>query len=519
MKLLGKPEHAGAQRRMSAPLRLFAVLLTIMVNFGFIFLLTRFLQERVTYVYAFLSVISAFVALRIFNRHESPSYKYLWILLIAVMPVAGLILYLLLANAGVRRLQGMKRIPEPVTRESAQMKSEDNLRRLRKDDPALSRLAAYLTEKGFFLYRGTETLYLSGGEAFFEDLFARMEKAERFIFLEYYIIAEGELWDRAFRILRERAAQGVEVKIIFDDLGNISRFSAGTLAAMEHAGIEYIVFNPVHRYVSRLYLNYRDHRKIAVIDGDYGYTGGINFADEYANLFVRYGHWRDSALRLHGAGVWGLTLRFIHLWERLGGTMRQEADYYEPIDEPTGDGYVQCVFDSPLNNPENPMEDVYTQLIYSAKRFLYVTTPYLALEEHMVRAFSIAAESGVDVRLMLPGIPDKKSVYRVSESYFSELMRHGVKIYLYTPGFLHNKSVLVDRQLALVGSPNVDFRSFQFNFEDAVLCYGTSAVEELLSDMDAIMAESQHVSLESWEKRSKLKKFISSVLRLFAFWM
>ena len=514
-----KVNHARAQRRMSASLRLFAVLLALTLNFGFIFLLTRFLQERVSYVYALLSVISAFVALRIFNRHESPGYKYLWILLIAAMPVAGLILYLLLANAGLRHLQGLKDNPEPPTRESLQMKSEDYLRRLRRDDPSSARLASYLMGKGFLLYRHTETLYFPSGEAFFEDIFSRMAKAERFIFLEYYIIAEGELWDRAFRILREKAAQGVEVKIIFDDFGNISRFSAGTLAAMEHAGIEYLVFNPVHRYVSRMSFNYRDHRKIAVIDGDYAYTGGINFADEYANLYERFGHWRDSALRLHGPGVWGLSFRFIHLWEQLGGTLQQETGYYEPIDETEGEGYVQCVFDSPLNNPDNPMEDVYTQLIYTAKRFLYITTPYLALEEDMLRALSVAAEGGVDVRLMLPGIPDKKSVFRVAESYFDELLRHGVKVYLYTPGFLHNKSVMVDRELALIGSPNMDFRSFQFNFEDAVLCYGTAAVEELLSDMDEIMAESRLVSMDAWEKRSRLKKFAGSLLRLFAFWM
>ena len=511
--------RARVQRSFSAPLRLLAVLLALALNFGFIFLLTRFLKERVTYVYALLSLISAFVALRIFNRHESPSYKYLWILLIAAMPVAGLILYLLLANAGLRHLEGLKDIPEPPTRESLTMKSEDSLHRLRKERASLFRLASYLSGKGFLLYRHTETLYFSSGEALFEDLFARMAKAERFIFLEYYIIAEGELWDRAFRILREKAAQGVEVKVIFDDFGNIARFSASTLAAMEHAGIEYLVFNPVHRYVSRMSFNYRDHRKIAVIDGDYAYTGGVNFADEYANLYVRFGHWRDSALRLHGAGVWGISFRFIHLWEQLGGAMQQENSYYEPIDEPEGEGYVQCVFDSPLNNPDNPMQDIYTQLIYTAERFLYITTPYLALEEDMLRALCIAAEGGVDVRLMLPGIPDKKSVYRVAESYFGELLRHGVKIYLYTPGFLHNKSVMVDRNVALIGSPNMDFRSFQFNFEDAVLCYGTSAVEELLADMDNIMAQSRSVALEAWEKRSKRKKLLGSILRLFALWM
>ena len=509
----------GAERSISATLRLLLVLLTLLLNVAVIFLLARFLEDRATYVYAALTVVSFIAAVGICNRRGSPSYKMLWIFLITAFPVAGLILYALLGNTVMHRAQGLKDVPEPPAREETRARSEKNLCRLRTEDAALGRLAGYLSHMGFFLYRRTETLYLPSGEAYFDDLLARMRQAERFIFLEYFILAEGELWERAFAVLRERAAAGVEVKIIFDDFGNINRFGADALQKMREAGIRYRVFNPVHRFVNRMYFNYRDHRKIAVIDGEYAYTGGVNFADEYANITKRFGHWRDSAVRLHGEGVWGLTFRFIHLWERLGGTLREETAYYEPTEETDAPGFVQCVTDSPLNNPVNPISDVYMQLIASATESLFITTPYLSLEDHMVEALCAAAGGGVDVRLLLPGIPDKRAVFLVTQSYLGDLLRHGVRVYHYSPGFLHNKSVMADRKVALIGSPNFDFRSFQFNFEDAVLCYRTPAVEALSADMDDIMKESRELTLAEWQKRGTFRRLWESILRLFAVWM
>ncbi|MGM9661495.1 MAG: cardiolipin synthase [Oscillospiraceae bacterium] len=510
----------NAERNVSAALRIVMVLLTLAAHIAVILLLSSFLEQYASYVYVAIEAAAFVCALRIFNRNESANYKLLWILLIASAPVAAMILYALLGNTDRRQRQGlMDNLPPPV-RESQRMRSENNLRRLRKEQPKWSRMAAYLQKKDFLLYSSTESRYFSSGEAYFEDLIARMEQAERFIFLEYFIVAEGQLWDRVFSVLRQRAAQGVEVKLLFDDFGNITRFSGKTLAEVRQAGIEVEVFNPVHRYVNRLYFNYRDHRKIAVVDGEWAYTGGINIADEYANLIVRFGHWKDSAVRLHGDGVWGLTRRFIQMWERLGGELEQELDYYRPLEEAEdGQGFCQFVTDGPENNPDNPAESVYLQLMGSARRFLYITTPYLAVEDYLINALCCAAEGGVDVRLMLPGIPDKKYVFYVSGSYFEELLRHGVRIYEYTPGFLHAKSVMADREVALVGSVNMDYRSFQLHYEDAALLYGTPVVEELLQDMDDIMEKSREITLESWRKRGWFHRMLEQVLRLFAIWM
>lgn len=246
------------------------------------------------------------------------------------------------------------------------------------------------------------------------------------------------------------------------------------LQQMQNAGIEVEVFNPVHRYVNRIYFNYRDHRKIAVIDGYYAYTGGINIADEYANLIVRFGHWKDSAVRIEGEGAWGFAVQFIQMWKMMGRTLPNEDDYYRPRhDGPATQGFCQPFTDGPLNNPDNPIEETYLQLIASAKRMLYITTPYYAVEESMQKSLCIAADAGVDVRLLVPAIPDKKFAYVVAKTYWGELLAHGVKIYRYTPGFLHAKSVMVDREVALVGQHQYGLPYFPSCTTSAAYCFTT----------------------------------------------
>lgn len=338
--------------------------------------------------------------------------------------------------------------------------------------------------------------------------------------MEYYILAEGTVWDEIFAVLKERAAAGVEIHLIIDDFGTLTRLSDGTLQAIKDAGIEVEIFNPVHRYINRLYFNYRDHRKITVIDGYVAYAGGINIGDEYANRIERFGYWKDSTVRLTGDGAWGFAVQFMQMWKMLGRHFPNEDDYYRSRREgPAVEGFCQPFEDGPLNNPDNPVEAVYLQLIASAKRMLYITTPYYAVEESIQEALCIAADAGVDVRLMIPAIPDKKLVYLVAETYWGELLRHGVKIYKYTPGFVHAKSVMADREAALIGSTNMDYRSFQLHYEDAVMLYHMPVIEELLEDMDHIVEDSQLYTLEDWENRPWLRRMTASILKLGAIWL
>ena len=507
------------ERRIAAALRIALVVVLLLLQIGVVVLLAYLLQQRAAIVYALLQIAGLIVAILIYNRRGDAMYKFSWIILILTAPVIGLILYLLWGgNTQRRRLVRTtpRRAEEP---ESVRTRSERNADKLSRVMPQWARLANSLRCRDFLLFQDTQAAYIPDGRRFLEEIIERCAHAEHFIFLEYFILAEGKLWDRLSDILREKAGAGVEVKVIFDDFGNIKRFRGETLEQLRAAGVEVKIFNPVHKYVNRLYFNYRDHRKIACVDGDIAYTGGVNVADEYANLVKRFGYWKDSGVRLEGDGAWGLTAAFIEMWRFLGGETHHERDYYRPHTAVRADGWCQIFTDGPQNNPDNPAEDVYLQLIANARRFLYITTPYFVPDDNIMRALCVAGDGGVDVRLMLPGIPDKRYAWLVADSFLGELLEHGVKVYRYTPGFLHQKTVMVDREAAFVGSVNMDYRSFQLHYECGAVLYGSAAVEELLEDMDDIIEKSRQIAPEEWRKRKWYRRAIEPFLRIFAIWM
>ncbi len=507
------------ERRISAALRIMFVVLLLAAQVAVVILISHVLKQYVAIGYGVLQIISVFLAIHIYNEPGELSYKLIWFILFLLAPAVGLILWFLWGGAAQKR-----HLPEQERRiadepESVRARSEIALDKLTRQLPAWSRTANFLSRRGFRLYQNTKVTYFAEGAPLLRDIIDRAGKAERFIFLEYFILAEGKLWDELERILCAKARAGVEVKIIFDDFGNIKRFSGETIDSLREAGVEVFIFNPVHEYVNRLSFNYRDHRKIACIDGDAAYTGGANIADEYANIIERYGYWKDGGVRLEGEGVWGLTRSFIQMCVNIGGVMHNEHDYYRPHTPVKSDGFCQPFVDGPQNNPDNPAEDTFLQMISTARRFLYITTPYFIPDESLMRALCIAGDGGVDVRLMLPGKPDHWYADCVAESYFGELIVHGVKVYRYTPGMLHAKSVMVDREAAFVGSVNMDYRSFELDYECGVMVYGAPMIESLLEDMDSIVDQSRLVTAEEWQHRSLLRRVLEPVLRLFAIWM
>ncbi len=516
-------KHNGLQqrgeRRIAAALRIALVAALLALQVALIVLLAYFLQQRAAIVYAALQFAGAVAAVQIYGSSGDARYKFTWIILILVLPVVGLTLYMLWSGSmQQRRLNRLahRRAEEP---ESVRVRSDMEAERLARAAPNWARVMNSLRRRDFLLYRNTSVRYFPEGKLLLEDLLARCAQAERFIFLEYFILAEGKIWDRLSAILREKAQSGVEVKVVFDDFGNIKRFRGETIEQLRAAGVEVYIFNPVHRYVNRLYFNYRDHRKLACVDGDTAYTGGVNIADEYANLIARFGYWKDSGVRLDGEGVWGMTTGFLDMLAFLGGSPHNERDYYRPHADVRAEGWCQPFNDGPQNNPDNPAEDVYLQLITNAKRFLYITTPYFIPDDNVLRALCVAGDGGVDVRLMLPAVPDHRYTDLVADSYLGELMAHGIKVYRYTPGFLHAKSIMVDREIAVIGSVNMDYRSFELHYECGVVLYNCPAIEELLEDMDAIAADSHLVTREEWRGRRWYRRLLEPFLRLFAIWM
>ena len=345
-----------------------------------------------------------------------------------------------------------------------------------------------------------------------------LRSAEKFIFMEYHAIEDASAWQELEDILAERAAHGVEVRVFYDDVGSIGFINSKFVKKLAGRGIQCRRFNPVIPILN-VFMNNRDHRKITVVDGRVGFTGGYNLAEEYFNRTHPYGQWKDSGIRLEGEGVWGLTAAFLNMWSFLGGELHEERDYYRPHTSPASDGFCQPFLDGPQNNPDNPAEDTFLQLIGSARRFLYITTPYFIPDENIMRALCIAGDGGVDVRLMLPGTPDHWYADAVADSYIGELLEHHVKVYRYTPGFLHAKSIMVDREAAFVGSVNFDYRSFELHYECGVMLYGASAIESLLEDMDGILDKSHAVTPEEWAHRGLLRRMFEPILRVFSIWM
>ncbi len=345
-----------------------------------------------------------------------------------------------------------------------------------------------------------------------------LRKAERYIFLEYFIITPGKFWNAILEILEEKVAQGVDVRLIYDDVGCLYTLPKNFDKEMEAKGIKCRVFN---RFVPVLSvrLNNRDHRKFCIVDGHTAFTGGINLADEYINQKVRFGHWKDSAILLKGEAAWSMTVMFLTMWEYTSGTT-EDFDSYRPRSLPIeaqqgASHWVQPYTDSPLDG-EPVGATVYLNLISKAKRYVYIMTPYLIVSDSVNTALCSAAKSGVDIRIMTPHIPDKKTVFELTRAHYPALLEAGVRIFEYTPGFLHSKSFAVDDLYATVGSVNLDYRSMFLHFEDGVWLCGDPTVLEVKKDFLDTLEECQEITLEEAQDHSFFRLLLRSVLRVFA---
>ena len=350
----------------------------------------------------------------------------------------------------------------------------------------------------------------------FADMLAVLEKAEHYIFLEYFIVSEGKMWDRILEVLKQKAAQGVDVRVIYDDMGCLARLPAGYHSWLEKEGIKCMAFNPVVPLIS-LVMNHRDHRKIMVVDGHTAFTGGINLADEYINVKARFGYWKDTGIRLKGEAVWSFTVMFLEMWNAYRNEDDDIQKYRPSVWHPdpfTGEGIVCPYTDTPLDG-EPLAENIYLDILNQAQKYVYIFTPYLILDDVMRNTLCHAAARGVDVRIVTPGIPDKKVVFRLTRSNYAMLLKAGVRIYEYTPGFIHAKSYICDDEFGVVGSVNMDYRSLYLHFECAALLYQTEALTELKRDVLDTIGQSREIMLEDC-KKGFFGELFDSVLRVFA---
>lgn len=458
-----------------------------------------------------LRILSLVAILFVIKSDMNPSYKIGWILLIAVLPILGGLMYVIFGNK--RPTKNMREMLRAQLEKSAEyLGTQESI--TGELDGGAAGLFKYLEgSAGYPTAKNTTVRYYRVGEEMYADLLLELEKAEKFIFLEYFIIRPGEMWDGVLEILKRKAAAGVDVRIIYDDMGCIDILPANYNATLEGWGIRTMAFNRFVPAVS-LVMNNRDHRKITVIDGKVGFTGGINISDEYINVKERFGHWKDTGLMLKGPGVFNLTLMFLEMWNAFNKDGDGYAEFIPDSFEECGsadDGYVLSFSDSPLDN-ESVGESVYTDMLYQAKNYIYITTPYLAIDSELQTALCMAAKRGVDVRMITPGIPDKKLVYRLTRSYYPTLLRAGVKIYEYTPGFIHAKSFVCDDKLCVVGTINMDYRSLYLHFECGTLMYNNPEIKRVKKDDLDTMEKCRKVELSDM-KTNFLGELFDSFLR------
>ena len=441
------------------------------------------------WVNAGLQLLSLFIVLYLVRKDEDSAYKIIWIVLIGLFPLLGGAMYLVFGNK-----MPSKKLRLQMQKVDAAHKTELTQQPLEHAEERFAGLRQYVSKYGHFpAWEHTAARYFDCGEAMYPQLLADLEQAEKFIFLEFFIVKSGRMWAGVEEILKRKAAQGVDVRLIYDDFGSLLGLPKDFVVRMERHRIRCIPFNPVVPFVS-VVMNHRDHRKIVVVDGKVGYTGGVNLADEYINAEERFGRWKDAAIRLEGAAVWNFTVMFLNCWNAFRPS---ETDYtpFAPAGPlPASDGVVQPYADSPLDD-EPVAETVYFNILAQAQRYVYIDTPYFSVGEEMLGALKAAAKRGVDVRLLLPGIPDKKLVFRLTRSYYLPLLRAGVRIYEYTPGFLHAKCYVSDDRVAVVGSINMDYRSLFLHFECGALLMDNSQVLALRDDVRATLPLCREVHL------------------------
>lgn len=485
--------------------------LLIVIQVAWLVALLLQLGNSLPAIQTVLRILSLVAILFVIKSDMNPSYKIGWILLIAVLPILGGLMYVIFGNK--RPTKNMREMLRAQLEKSAEyLGTQESI--TGELDGGAAGLFKYLEgSAGYPTAKNTTVRYYRVGEEMYADLLPELEKAEKFIFLEYFIIRPGEMWDGVLEILKRKAAAGVDVRIIYDDMGCIDILPANYNATLEGCGIRTMAFNRFVPAVS-LVMNNRDHRKITVIDGKVGFTGGINISDEYINVKERFGHWKDTGLMLKGPGVFNLTLMFLEMWNAFNKDGDGYAEFIPDSFEECGsadDGYVLSFSDNPLDN-ESVGESVYTDMLYQAKNYIYITTPYLAIDSELQTALCMAAKRGVDVRMITPGIPDKKLVYRLTRSYYPTLLRAGVKIYEYTPGFIHAKSFVCDDKLCVVGTINMDYRSLYLHFECGTLMYNNPEIKQVKKDDLDTMEKCRKVELSDM-KTNFLGELFDSFLR------
>lgn len=461
-----------------------------------------------------LTILSILIALTIIKNERHLDNKLPWIILIILVPFFGGLLYVfvganLYSTPMLKKINGNReKAKKYLVQDSKIMENISN-----KDLGIYGQVQYISNYVGYPIYDNNEIKYFPLGEDVYPVMIEELKKAKKFIFLEYFIIGKGKMWQGILDILEQKVKEGVDVRVIYDDVGSISSLPNKYDRFLESKGIKCVVFNKLKPIIAVI-MNNRDHRKIMVIDGNVSFSGGINIADEYINKKEKYGHWKDNGIMIKGEATWNFTVMFLKIWN----AYREDDDTFEKfrptIKDVKADGYILPYGENPLDD-EIVGENVYLNIINQAKKYVYIFTPYLIIDSEMLSAITLASKRGVDVRIVTPGIPDKKIVFTLTRSYYKMLKKDGVKIYEYTPGFLHSKVFVCDDNIATVGTLNLDYRSLYLHFECGIYIYESKVIEEIKRDALDTM-EKSHLVSDKESNAGFIKSIFQAVLKLAA---
>ena len=494
--------------------RVTVVGISLLAQIFFFLLMIWYFQDNSRWFYIASLLLSLLVTLFVISRNTNPAYKLAWIAPIMAFPVFGGLFYLILGGNRIspHHQERMRAVDTSMRDHLPQ--NPDIMEELQWYSADAVVQSTYLQKvAGCPVYRNTHTRYLTPGEVALPAMLDALQSAEHYIFLEYFIISPGQMWDSILAVLKQKAAEGLDVRVIYDDFGCITTLPVGYRKQLESFGIQCRVFMPFVPIMTPR-LNNRDHRKLMIIDGKVGFTGGINLADEYINEHERFGHWKDNALELRGDAVWSMTVMFLSLWDYISGSSATISDFLPAESEPGTGGFVQPYQDVPTDD-EAVGQTVYLNMIARAHQSVWIMTPYLIIDHSMSEALCTAAKSGLDVRIITPHIPDKRYVHTVTRSFYEQLLRSNVRIYEYTPGFIHSKVFCVDGKYATVGTINLDFRSLYLHFEDGVFLYNADCLPDISRDFRETFAVSQEITLQDCTA-NPLVRLTRAVLRLVA---
>lgn len=496
------------------PFRYIIAMMLTIIEIVSIIAIMIVLAIYVPYFYVAIMLTVVGVVIQIIGSNENPDYKVPWLLFVIVLPIVGVMLYFIFHQRKVPK-RIFKRFNK--FKNSLEYDDSDNLYELREKDPLISTQAKHLCRiADTHLYKDTKVTYFQLGEDMHKSILEELSKAEKFIFLEYFIIEEGTFWNSMLDILKEKASQGVEVKLVYDDIGCMNTLPGNYYKKLAKEGIWAIPFSILKGQADGEFNN-RSHRKILVIDGKIGFTGGVNIADEYINKIEVYGHWKDTGIKLEGKAVNELTKLFLSdFYINFKREHTIDFDRYYVSENKENNSFIIPFGDGP--NPmyeKNVGKTVIMNILNHAKEYVYITTPYLIIDNELMKAIENTALRGVDVRIIVPHIPDKKLVFEMTKSNYRLLIKSGVKIYEYEPGFIHAKSYIADDKVGMIGTINLDYRSLTHHFENGVWIYNDKVILDMKDDFISTINKSIYMNNEKI-KDNLFNRFVRSIVRIFS---